>query len=457
MDRIEYPFLLCNIGSGVGYILVTSETTWERVSGTSLGGGTFYGLCHMLTGLSSFDQMLDGAEEGDNCNVDLTVGDIYGGDYCKFGLKASTIASSFGKAITWTHAPRPPASMLASGAAAAGGPAEAGPEPEETRKFRRSVLADAAVAPRQGQQHGGGAGAAGRGRGAEGEAAASGVDDDEEEVQDGEGEEGGPGSMQLLVAEDAGSFGHVAIGGPAARRSRACRLPTPGSDLPRSQSRSSPEQATGAFPLSNGASTITVGSAVTIVPYSTQGGGSHASGAGAPTASAGGAGLSIRAAPAGSGVAAGYGAGQATPLHPSSRPVRTEYSGDMGAETGSETGSLSSAGGHGGSGGRRQQQTEQPAGGRAGQQQPLQQRNPPVEEEASGVSRERRQPRCGDRDCQRRSLEAAWRCERFQPCSGLHRNLRASVEALKLNRAARPLPPHGQPDEQPGLPAAGGI
>ena len=38
------------IGSGVGFILVNSETEWQRVSGTSLGGGTYYGLCHMLTG-----------------------------------------------------------------------------------------------------------------------------------------------------------------------------------------------------------------------------------------------------------------------------------------------------------------------------------------------------------------------------------------------------------------------
>jgi type II pantothenate kinase len=47
---IKYPYLLVNIGSGVGFILVTSETSWLRVSGTSVGGGTYYGLCHMLTG-----------------------------------------------------------------------------------------------------------------------------------------------------------------------------------------------------------------------------------------------------------------------------------------------------------------------------------------------------------------------------------------------------------------------
>jgi type II pantothenate kinase len=41
--------------------------------------------------------MLGMAEKGDNTNVDMLVGDIYGGGYEKIGLKASTIASSFGK------------------------------------------------------------------------------------------------------------------------------------------------------------------------------------------------------------------------------------------------------------------------------------------------------------------------------------------------------------------------
>ena len=50
MEGVQYPYMLVNIGSGVGFILVRSETHWERVSGTSLGGGTYSGLCHMLTG-----------------------------------------------------------------------------------------------------------------------------------------------------------------------------------------------------------------------------------------------------------------------------------------------------------------------------------------------------------------------------------------------------------------------
>jgi type II pantothenate kinase len=108
---LEYPFLLANVGSGVSFIVVESELQWKRIGGTSLGGGTFYGLCHMLTGISEFDEMLDLAETGDNEKVDLTVGDIYGGDYPKIGLKASTIASSFGKAILL---PIPPTRSISS-------------------------------------------------------------------------------------------------------------------------------------------------------------------------------------------------------------------------------------------------------------------------------------------------------------------------------------------------------
>lgn len=42
-------------------------------------------------------EMLSLADRGDNSSVDMLVGDIYGQDYQKIGLKSSTIASSFGK------------------------------------------------------------------------------------------------------------------------------------------------------------------------------------------------------------------------------------------------------------------------------------------------------------------------------------------------------------------------
>lgn len=92
-----YPYLLVNIGSGVSILKVTGRRSYERVGGTSLGGGTLWGLLSLLTGARTFDEMLDNAGEGDNTKVDMLVGDIYGTDYGKIGLKSTTIASSFGK------------------------------------------------------------------------------------------------------------------------------------------------------------------------------------------------------------------------------------------------------------------------------------------------------------------------------------------------------------------------
>lgn len=92
-----YPYLLVNIGSGVSMIKVSGPRQYERIGGTSLGGGTLWGLLSLLTGARNFDEMLSMAERGDNSTVDMLVGDIYGTDYGKIGLKSSTIASSFGK------------------------------------------------------------------------------------------------------------------------------------------------------------------------------------------------------------------------------------------------------------------------------------------------------------------------------------------------------------------------
>ncbi|KAF2019757.1 pantothenate kinase 4 [Aaosphaeria arxii CBS 175.79] len=92
-----YPYLLVNIGSGVSMIKVSGPRQFERIGGTSLGGGTLWGLLSLLTGARNFDDMLKLAAKGDNSTVDLLVGDIYGGAYNKIGLKSTHIASSFGK------------------------------------------------------------------------------------------------------------------------------------------------------------------------------------------------------------------------------------------------------------------------------------------------------------------------------------------------------------------------
>ncbi|XP_010877599.1 pantothenate kinase 2, mitochondrial isoform X1 [Esox lucius] len=91
-----YPLLLVNIGSGVSILAVYSKNNYKRVTGTSLGGGTFLGLCCLLTGCSSFEEALQMASQGESTRVDKLVRDIYGGDYERFGLPGWAVASSFG-------------------------------------------------------------------------------------------------------------------------------------------------------------------------------------------------------------------------------------------------------------------------------------------------------------------------------------------------------------------------
>lgn len=94
--RNPYPYLVVNIGSGVSILAVYSSSYYKRVSGTSLGGGTFLGLCCLLTGCQTFEEAVELASKGDNHKVDRLVQDIYGGDYSRFNLKGDLVASSFG-------------------------------------------------------------------------------------------------------------------------------------------------------------------------------------------------------------------------------------------------------------------------------------------------------------------------------------------------------------------------
>lgn len=97
-DQI-YPYLLVNIGSGVSMIKVVGPgpNGFERIGGSSLGGGTLWGLLLLLTDAKDYNEMLEMAQRGNNENIDLLVGDIYGSSYNKIGLKSNHIASSFAK------------------------------------------------------------------------------------------------------------------------------------------------------------------------------------------------------------------------------------------------------------------------------------------------------------------------------------------------------------------------
>lgn len=97
--RPTYPYMLVNIGSGVSILKVADRGKFERVGGSSLGGGTLWGLLSVLTEAKTFDEMLELSQSGDNAGVDMLVGDIYGQgqDYSRIGLKSSAIGSTFGK------------------------------------------------------------------------------------------------------------------------------------------------------------------------------------------------------------------------------------------------------------------------------------------------------------------------------------------------------------------------
>ena len=99
-SQFPYPYLVVNIGSGVSILKITGPGKHERVSGSSVGGGTYWGLCRLLVeGATSYEALLDLAEAGDAESVDMLVKDIYGGGYLDSGLSGSMVASSFGKLV----------------------------------------------------------------------------------------------------------------------------------------------------------------------------------------------------------------------------------------------------------------------------------------------------------------------------------------------------------------------
>ena len=93
---LQYPYLVCNIGSGVSIVVVRSHNDFKRVSGSSIGGGFFQGLCFWLCGCETFEEAIELATKGDNKKVDKLVGDIYGKAYDAAGLPSDTIAARFG-------------------------------------------------------------------------------------------------------------------------------------------------------------------------------------------------------------------------------------------------------------------------------------------------------------------------------------------------------------------------
>ncbi|CAB9528182.1 Pantothenate kinase 4 [Seminavis robusta] len=97
-----YPYLLVTIGTGVSILRVDGPRKHERISGSTIGGGTYWGLIRLLTNIEEFEDCMQLAEHGDPTKVDMMVGDIYGNNpeaLEKLGLPAGLVASSFGKLV----------------------------------------------------------------------------------------------------------------------------------------------------------------------------------------------------------------------------------------------------------------------------------------------------------------------------------------------------------------------
>ena len=68
-----YPYLVVSIGTGVSILRVDGPRKYERVSGSTIGGGTYWGLIRLLTDVEDFEDVLRLAARGDPTKIDMMV------------------------------------------------------------------------------------------------------------------------------------------------------------------------------------------------------------------------------------------------------------------------------------------------------------------------------------------------------------------------------------------------
>ncbi|MFC3041786.1 type II pantothenate kinase [Virgibacillus xinjiangensis] len=95
LDAIK-DFILVSIGTGTSIFRVTPDS-YERLLGSGIGGGTWYGLSIRLTGERKFPELVKLAKDGDRSRNDLLVKDIYSGGEAP-PISGELTAANFGKA-----------------------------------------------------------------------------------------------------------------------------------------------------------------------------------------------------------------------------------------------------------------------------------------------------------------------------------------------------------------------
>ncbi|KAJ2765675.1 hypothetical protein IWQ57_004683 [Coemansia nantahalensis] len=91
--------LVCNVGTGLSLASVDAQGAVQRVSGSGIGGATFWGLVRRLTRFAAFDDAVVAARDRGRLGAaDTLVGDIYGPDSAAaIGLPPDLVAGFLGK------------------------------------------------------------------------------------------------------------------------------------------------------------------------------------------------------------------------------------------------------------------------------------------------------------------------------------------------------------------------
>ena len=92
-----YPYLLATGDEGISVYKVDSVDSHKKIGSNTMGPTTIWSLFNLTCNYEDPEFAMNEAFKGNNEYIDLSVGDIYGGDYEGVSLGADLIASSFSK------------------------------------------------------------------------------------------------------------------------------------------------------------------------------------------------------------------------------------------------------------------------------------------------------------------------------------------------------------------------
>lgn len=95
-----YPYLLATGDEGISVYRVDSVDSRKKIGDNTIGPTTIWSLFYLTCNYKDPEFAMNEAFKGNNEYIDLSVGDIYGGDYEDISLGADLIAGSFSKVKT---------------------------------------------------------------------------------------------------------------------------------------------------------------------------------------------------------------------------------------------------------------------------------------------------------------------------------------------------------------------